>query len=133
MDLVTIIPLVFQMCILPLLAILTKYVVAWIEIKIGEMTEQKNDALFTKYMTLLQDTVISCVIATNQTYVDTLKAQGKFDLEAQKVALQKTYDAVMAILTEDAVKYLNSVLGDFDAYVNTMIESQVNLQKVVVG
>ena len=102
-------------------------------IKIGEMTERKNDALFTKYMTLLQDTVISCVIATNQTYVDTLKAQGKFDLEAQKVALQKTYDAVMAILTEDAVKYLNSVLGDFDAYVNTMIESQVNLQKVVVG
>lgn len=133
MDLVTIIPLVFQMCILPLLAILTKYLVSWIEIKIGEMTEQKNDAQFTKYMTLLQDTVISCVIATNQTYVDTLKAQGKFDLEAQKVALQKTYDAVMAILTEDAVKYLNSVLGDFDAYVNTMIESQVNLQKVVVG
>ena len=133
MDLVTIVPLVFQMCILPLLAILTKYVVSWIEIKIGELTEQKNDAQFTKYMTLLQDTVISCVIATNQTYVDTLKAQGKFDLEAQKVALQKTYDAVMAILTEDAVKYLNSVLGDFDAYVNTMIESQVNLQKVVVG
>ena len=133
MDLVTIVPLVFQMCILPLLAILTKYVVSWIEIKIGELTEQKNDAQFTKYMTLLQDTVISCVIATNQTYVDTLKAQGKFDLEAQKVALQKTYDAVMAILTEDAIKYLNSVLGDFDAYVNTMIESQVNLQKVVVG
>lgn len=133
MDLVTIIPLVFQMCILPLFAILTKYLVAWIEIKIGELTEQKNDAQFTKYMTLLQDTVISCVIATNQTYVDTLKAQGKFDLEAQKVALQKTYDAVMAILTEDAVKYLNSALGDFDAYVNTMIESQVNLQKVVVG
>ena len=133
MDLVTIVPLVFQMCILPLLAILTKYVVSWIEIKIGELTEQKNDAQFTKYMTLLQDTVISCVIATNQTYVDTLKAQGKFDLEAQKVALQKTYDAVMAILTEDAIKYLNSVLGDFDAYVNTMIESQVNLQKVTVG
>ena len=133
MDLVTIIPLVFQMCILPLLAILTKYIVSWIEIKIGELTEQKNDAQFTKYMTLLQDTVISCVIATNQTYVDTLKAQDKFDLEAQKVALQKTYDAVMAILTEDAIKYLNSVLGDFDAYVNTMIESQVNLQKVTVG
>ena len=133
MDLVTIIPLVFQMCILPLLAILTKYLVSWIEIKIGEMTERKNDTLFTKYMTLLQDTVISCVIATNQTYVDTLKEQGKFDLEAQKVALQKTYDAVMAILTEDAIKYLKNVLGDFDAYVNTMIESQVNLQKVVVG
>ena len=84
-------------------------------------------------MTLLQDTVISCVIATNQTYVDSLKEQGKFDAEAQKIAFQKTYDSVMQILTEDAVKYLNEVLGDLDKYVNTMIESQVNLQKVVVG
>lgn len=84
-------------------------------------------------MTLLQDTVISCVIATNQTYVDALKEQGKFDAEAQKAAFQKTYDAVMQILTEDAVKYLNEALGDLDKYVNTMIESQVNLQKVVVG
>lgn len=62
-----------------------------------------------------------------------MKEQGKFDAEAQKAAFQKTYDAVMQILTEDAVKYLNEALGDLDKYVNTMIESQVNLQKVVVG
>lgn len=133
MDPVTIIPVIFQVCLIPLLAILTKYITAWIQIKINELTDQKNDATFTKYMTLLQDTVISCVIATNQTYVDALKEQGKFDAEAQKIAFQKTYDSVMQILTEDAVKYLNEALGDLDKYVNTMIESQVNLQKVVVG
>lgn len=133
MDLVTLLPMIFQLCIIPLLAILTKYITAWIEIKINEMTESKNDATFTKYMKLLQDTVISCVIATNQTYVETLKAQGKFDAEAQKEALKKTYDAVMAILTEDAINYLKEALGDFDAYVNTMIESQVNMQKTIVG
>lgn len=133
MDFVTLVPVIFQLCIIPLLAILTKYITAWIEIKINEMTANKNDATFTKYMTLLQDTVISCVIATNQTYVETLKAQGKFDTEAQKEALKKTYDAVMAILTEDAINYLNEALGDFDAYVNTMIESQVNMQKTIVG
>lgn len=133
MDFVTLVPVIFQLCIIPLLAILTKYITAWIEIKINEMTANKNDATFTKYMTLLQDTVISCVIATNQTYVETLKAQGKFDAEAQKEALKKTYDAVMAILTEDAINYLKEVLGDFDAYVNTMIESQVNMQKTIVG
>ena len=133
MDFVTLVPVIFQLCIIPLLAILTKYITAWIEIKINEMTANKNDATYTKYMTLLQDTVISCVIATNQTYVETLKAQGKFDAEAQKEALKKTYDAVMAILTEDAINYLKEVLGDFDAYVNTMIESQVNKQKTIVG
>lgn len=130
MDFVTLAPVIFQMVLIPLLAILTKYVTTWVQIKIDELTESKNNATFTKYMNLLQSTVIDCVIATNQTYVESLKTQGKFDAEAQKIAFQKTYDAVMLILTEDAVKYLNEALGDLDAYVNTLIEAQVNLQKV---
>lgn len=129
MDFVTLVPVLFQMVLIPLLAILTKYITTWIQIKINELTESKNDKTFTKYMTMLQDTVIDCVIATNQTYVEALKTQGKFDAEAQKVAFQKTYDAVMQILTEDAVTYLNEALGDLDAYVNTLIEAQVNMQK----
>ena len=130
MDFVTLAPVIFQMVLIPLLAILTKYVTTWVQIKVDELTESKNNATFTKYMNLLQSTVIDCVIATNQTYVESLKLQGKFDAEAQKIAFQKTYDAVMLILTEDAVKYLNEALGDLDAYVNTLIEAQVNLQKV---
>jgi hypothetical protein len=130
MDFVTLTPVIFQMVLIPLLAILTKYVTTWVQIKIDELTESKNNATFTKYMNLLQSTVIDCVIATNQTYVESLKLQGKFDAEAQKIAFKKTYDAVMLILTEDAVKYLNEALGDLDAYVNTLIEAQVNLQKV---
>jgi hypothetical protein len=35
---------------------------------------------------MLTDTITKCVIATNQTYVETLKKEGKFDLEAQEVA-----------------------------------------------
>ena len=130
MDFVTLALVIFQMVLIPLLAILTKYITTWVQIKIDELTESKNNATFTKYMNLLQSTVIDCVIATNQTYVESLKLQGKFDAEAQKIAFQKTYDAVMLILTEDAVKYLNEALGDLDAYVNTLIEAQVNLQKV---
>lgn len=129
MDFVTLVPVLFQVVLIPLLAILTKYITTLIQIKINELTESKNDKTFTKYMTMLQDTVIDCVIATNQTYVEALKTQGKFDAEAQKVAFQKTYDAVMQILTEDAVTYLNEALGDLDAYVNTLIEAQVNMQK----
>ena len=132
MDFVILAPVIFQMVLIPLLAILTKYVTTWVQIKIDELTESKNNATFTKYMNLLQSTVIDCVIATNQTYVESLKLQGKFDAEAQKIAFKKTYDAVMLILTEDAVKYLNEALGDLDAYVNTLIEAQVNLQKVPV-
>ena len=132
MEFVALTPVIFQMVLIPLLAILTKYITTWVQIKIDELTQSKNNATFTKYMNLLQSTVIDCVIATNQTYVESLKLQGKFDAEAQKIAFKKTYDAVMLILTEDAVKYLNEALGDLDAYVNTLIEAQVNLQKVPV-
>ena len=129
MDFQTLIPIIFQVCLIPLLAILTKYLVAWIQVKTKELTDTKDNEMFTKYMTLLSDTVIDCVVATNQTYVNTLKEQGKFDAEAQKEAFNKTYEAVMRILTDDAKKYLSEMLGDLDLYINTMIESQVNFQK----
>ena len=35
---------------------------------------------------MLSETITKCVVATNQTYVETLKKQGKFDKEAQKIA-----------------------------------------------
>lgn len=129
MDFQTLIPVIFQVCLIPLLAILTKYLVAWIQVKTKELTDTKDNEMFTKYMTLLSDTVINCVVTTNQTYVNTLKEQDKFDAEAQKEAFNKTYEAVMRILTDDAKKYLSEVLGDLDLYINTMIESQVNFQK----
>ena len=129
MDFQTLIPIIFQVCLIPLLAILTKYLVAWIQVKTKELTDTKDNEMFTKYMTLLSDTVINCVVTTNQTYVNTLKEQGKFDAEAQKEAFNKTYEAVMRILTDDAKKYLGEVLGDLDLYINTLIESQVSFQK----
>lgn len=125
------VPVLFQICIFPLLGILTKYLIALMNEKIGAITAEKNDVLFTKYMTMLQDTITDCVLATNQTYVNSLKAEGKFDMEAQKLAFQKTYDAVMAILSADAKEYLTTAIGDLDKFVTDKIEAQVVAVKVV--
>ena len=78
---------------------------------------------------MITDTVVNCVIATNQTYVESLKADGKFDLEAQKVAFQKTLDAVLAVLSEDSKKYISTAFGDVETYLTTLIESAVNANK----
>jgi len=92
---------IFQVCIIPLLGILTTYLVKYIKIKSEEikLNNQKNeDAAYNeklnKYITMLTDTITKCVIATNQTYVEELKKQGKFDEEAQKIAFEKTLFAV---------------------------------------
>lgn len=129
MEFQEIMSVMFQVCLIPLLGILTKYVIVLINEKISALTAEKNDANFTKYMTLLQDTITDCVLATNQTYVDSLKQQGKFDLEAQKVAFQKTFDSVMNILTADAKEYLQIAIGDLDKYVTERIEASVVIVK----
>ncbi len=78
---------------------------------------------------MLDQTIIDCVIATTQTYVESLKKQGAFDADAQKLAFTKTYTNVMKILSEDAKEYLQEAMGDLEAYVYNKIESQVKLTK----
>lgn len=80
---------------------------------------------------MLESTITTCVISTNQTYVDALKAQGKFDLAAQQVAFQLTYEAVLDILGDEAIKYLTEALGDIEQYITKEIEANVNTQKAV--
>lgn len=128
-EILNYVPVIFQVVLIPLLGILTKYLVALISQKIKEMTDAKDDATYTKYMNMLRDTITDCVIATNQTYVDSLKKEGKFDAEAQKKAFEKTYAAVMAILTDDAKNYLTEIVGDLDRYVSNLIESNVKTSK----
>jgi hypothetical protein len=40
-----------------------------------------------------------------------------------------TFDAVMAVLTDDAKNYLVNIYGDLSAYITTKIEAEVNLSK----
>lgn len=88
-----------------------------------------DNEVANKYMDMLTNTITECVLATNQTYVEALKQQNKFDLEAQKIAFDKTSEAVMAILTEDAKKYLESAVGDLELFIRQKIEAEVNLNK----
>lgn len=121
--------LIFDLCIIPLLGILTAYLVALIRNKIAEINNKTDNETAEKYLTMLSETVISCVIATNQTYVESLKKQNKFDLEAQKKAFELTKNAVLEILSHEAVDYLNAIIGDLNTYIDKLIEATVNYKK----
>lgn len=121
--------LIFDICIIPLLGILTTYIVALIRNKIAEINNKTENETAQKYLTMLSETVISCVIATNQTYVESLKKQNKFDLEAQKKAFELTKDAVLEILSHEAIEYLNTIIGDLNTYIDKLIEATVNYKK----
>lgn len=120
---------IFEVCIIPLLGVLTAFFVKWVNTKSAEIKTNVNDATLSKYMDMLTQTISDCVIATNQTYVESLKAQGKFDLNAQKEAFNLTKDAVMTILSAEAQVYLSTAVGDLNAYITKKIEAEVNLNK----
>lgn len=120
---------ILEVCIIPLLGILTVYAVKFIKIKSDEITKKTNNEIANKYIDLLSTTISDCVIATNQTYVEVLKKDNAFTAEAQKEAFKLTYDAVMGVLSEDAKTYLTSIYGDLTAYITTKIEAEVNLNK----
>lgn len=121
--------ILFELCIIPILGILTKWLVSFIQQKMDEAAQKTDNELADKYLGMLSNTISKCVIATNQTYVETLKKEGKFDLAAQKEAFDMTKDAVLTILEGDVLNYLNEIIGDLDTYIDKQIEANVNLCK----
>ena len=122
---------ILEVCIIPLLGILTAYFVKFINIKSIEIQNKVENDNADKYIGMVADTVSACVIATNQTYVEALKKQNAFTAEAQKEAFNLTYNAVMAILTEEAKAYLAEIYGDVAAYITNKIEAEVNISKII--
>ena len=120
---------IFQICIIPLLGVLTTFIIKWINVKSDQIQKNNDNALANKYIQMLTDTINSCVIATNQTYVESLKKQGKFDAEAQKQAFEQTTQAVLTILSQEAKDYLANIYGDLDKYISEKIEASVNINK----
>ena len=121
---------IFEVCVIPLLGILTAYLVQYIATKKDALIKQNDNALAAKYITMLSKTITDCVIATNQTYVDSLKSQGKFDAEAQKKAFNMTLTAVLSILNDEAKEYLTAIYGDLNTYITKQIEAAVNKNKI---
>lgn len=124
---------VLEVCVIPLLGILTAYFVKWVNAKSAEIQNKVDNDTADKYIAMLDDTICACVIATTQTYVDALKKGNAFTKEAQQEAFNLTYNAVMAVLTDEAKKYLTTIYGDLTAYITNKIEAEVQINKNIIA
>ena len=120
---------IIQVCVIPLLGILTKYLVDYLTAKRNEINSKTDNETAQKYTNMIYQTVVDCVIATNQTYVDSLKKSGSFDEAAQKEAFNRTMSAIMTILSDDAKEYITEATGDLNTYLTQLIEAEVNKRK----
>lgn len=120
---------ILEVVIIPILGALTVYAVNFINKKTQAIVAKSKNETLDKYICMLADTITNCVTATNQTYVDALKKQGAFDAEAQKVAFEQTYNAVMSVLSQEALDYLTEAYGDLHTHITNQIEAKVNTNK----
>ena len=129
MDWMNVLKQFFELVVFPVISIGGIYLTYLISVKIKELKQKTNDDTAKKYLDMLNDTIANAVLATTQTYVEALKKEGKFDAEAQKAAFQQTYEAVMKVLTAEAMKYITESVGDLETYVTNKIEAEVKLTK----
>lgn len=93
----------------------TKWINTVIEERELQIDTQRVNALMGSFKT----TLTQAIIATNQTYVNDLKAKGKFDSEAATEAMRKTVEYCMTMMASDVITYLE------DTYTHTNIDELI--------
>ena len=94
-------------------------------------TKVKNEKI-QNLLTQTQNIVNDCVRATNNTFVNELKQNGKFTEAMEVAAFSKTWTAVQAILGTQGLKLLESAVGDVETYLTSKINGAVEANKKVV-
>ena len=118
-----------KVVLIPAIPILVSYISdAFKEWAGSKAVEIENDTI-EGYLRDITDIITQAVTCTTQTYVESLKAQGKFDKEAQEVAFNQTKEIVLKLLAEDAKDFIREMYGDIDPWLNTKIEQEVNKAK----
>ena len=127
-----ILEMLFKLVIIPAIPILASYAVKALK----EWSDSKSVAIDNEivagYLTDITEIISQAVISTTQTYVDSLKAQGKFDSEAQNIAFEKTKTTVLTLLAEDAKEFIANMYGDVDLWLDTKIEQIVKETKTQI-
>lgn len=129
MDFLELSQQIFNTLLIPLLAVITVFLVRWISVQAENLKKKTDNEIAQKYIDLLNYTIATCVTATNQTYVDALKDKNAFTKEAQEEAFRRTFEAVQEILSDEARKYLDEVYKDLNEYIVNQIEATVNFEK----
>jgi len=108
--------------VLPLISIGGARLIALINGKI------KNDEA-AKTLSTATDIVTNAVRSVFQTYVEALKNEGKFDKEAQLVALNKAKEIAIAQMSDEAKLYITQNYGSFEIWLTVQIEATINALK----
>lgn len=109
--------------------IVVTYFTKYVDAKIEEMTANIESEKIKKYIESVSDAISIAVTSVSQTYVDSLKASGQFDKEAQAKAKELAMDTARKLITQNAQDTIDMIYGDFNEYLESAIESYVRASR----
>ena len=115
--------------LIPLLIAIITICICTITSKIAKNAAESAPSKYSEIIYALENIVNKAVITTNQTFVNELKKQGKFDKEAMQEAYNKTFNSIVASLSQSFFEYIDKENVDIDALLKNMIETSVNWNK----
>ena len=119
----------FQVVLVPAVPVLLKVIYNFVVAYTADKSEKIENEKVRGYVNDAVKVVMTAVTSTFQTYVDSLKKQGKFDKEAQKIAFNTARDTALLMLTQDMRDAVATVYGDFDTWLAKTIEQLVLANK----
>lgn len=120
--LINTISVIVTVIVIPLITLIGTKLVTWINSKI-------NNEKASNMLTTATNAVISAVRTVLQTYVDSLKKEGRFDEASQKLALFKAKDIALSQIGVDVQMYIEDTYRDLDVWLTTQIEATINALK----
>ncbi len=115
--------------LIPLLITIITICICMMTSKVAKDAARTAPSKYSEIIYGLENIVNKAVITTNQTFVNELKKQGKFDKEAMQEAYRRTYESIVASLSQSFFEYIDEETIDIDALLKNMIETSVNWNK----
>jgi len=121
--------MIFTVFLIPLLGVIVTYITSFIKKKTEELKVKIDNEETTKYLELAENAIITAVTSVTQTYVSSLKNNGKFTKEAQIEAFNMAKESALAIMSDTTKEMVALAVSDFDVWVNITIEAVVSENK----
>lgn len=112
--------------------VVVKNVLDFVNSKIDEVQATTKLAEYEKLNKIIdqaQGILYNIVVSVNQTFVDSLKTSGEFTKESAEIAKDTAVNKATELLTEEAVKAIETVYGSLDTYLDVTIEALVRQLK----
>lgn len=129
MDYNQILELVIKTLLVPSITLIAWYITSYIKVKTTELRKKFNNKQLDNYLRFAEECITTSVMATQQTFVDELKKEGKFDKAAAQNAFKKAEATFKTLINDDAKIAIEKVYGDYDKWVESQIEKQISFQK----